>query len=45
MQVPPLKPCIKKAMQVVSFSDEMLEGNDIRRLTIAAKYQTETLET
>jgi hypothetical protein len=32
-------------MKVISSSDEMLEGNDIRRLTIAAKYQTETFET
>jgi hypothetical protein len=35
----------KKSGEVSLSSNEMLEGNDIRKLKIATKYQTETSET
>ena len=35
----------QEAVKVSSSSDEILEGNDMRRLKIATKYQTETSET
>ena len=35
----------KKSGEVSLSSNEMLEGNDIRKLKIASKYQAETFET